>query len=204
MQLNDGVMAPGTRERMIARENALRAARNSGTAVASAEYVNGVPMPHTTGAMAPTGIQPALFSLANYIRAGFKFVGGGINEPDYARQYFSNVFNDWNRRFGMPLNWSTGTPAATTAVQPAPTVTDTKAEITVSTLAPVTTTTAAASTTTATGESTSPPVVYYQPYTVTDYYGATSTESDAAPAASGFKLSPGLILAALSFLIFKG
>lgn len=91
-----------------ARENELRTARNTKTAIASDASVGGVPLPYVTGAMAPQGVsQPGLMSLANYIRAGFRFTGEGINSAEYARNNadFVRLFEDWRARFGMPINW---------------------------------------------------------------------------------------------------
>lgn len=97
--------ATSTKDKSIIRENELRTARNTGTAVASDEYANGIPLPWVTGAMAPSGNQPAYMSLKNYIKNGFKFEGGGINDAAYAKANFMRVFEDWKTRFGMPLTW---------------------------------------------------------------------------------------------------
>ncbi len=97
--------APTAKERSRIIENERRTARNTQTAIASHQSVNGIPLPYVTGAMAPPGHQPAYMSLKNYINNGFAFQGEGINEKAYAKQRFMIVFEDWKTRFGMPLEW---------------------------------------------------------------------------------------------------
>lgn len=93
------------RERRMILQKEVNAASNTGTAVPSFDDFNGVPLPRVFGAGTPTGNRPAFYSLYNYIKAGFKFTGEGINESAYANKNFSVVFADWADRFGMPLNW---------------------------------------------------------------------------------------------------
>lgn len=103
--LQQWIAEPDINKRRQIKQAAFNKARNAGLAFESESTVNGVPMPTVTGAWMPTGNQPAFYSLANYIQLGFRFSGGGIHDPEYAKQRFRAVFEDWAAKYGMPLNW---------------------------------------------------------------------------------------------------
>lgn len=96
---------PDPVKRRNIKQSAFNKAKNAGLAFESESTVNGIPLPEVFGAWMPPGNQPAFYSLANYIKLGFKFSGSGIHEPGYAKAVFRPVFEDWAAKYGMPLNW---------------------------------------------------------------------------------------------------
>jgi len=96
---------PDPVKRRNIKQSAFNKAKNSGLAFESEKTMNGVPLPEVFGAWMPPGNQPAFYSLANYIKLGFRFSGEGIHEPGYAKATFRRVFEDWAAKYGMPLNW---------------------------------------------------------------------------------------------------
>lgn len=96
---------PDATKRRNIKQSAFNKAKNAGLAFESETTVNGVPLPEVFGAWMPPGNQPAFYSLANYIKLGFRFSGEGIHEPGYAKATFRRVFEDWAAKYNMPLNW---------------------------------------------------------------------------------------------------
>lgn len=96
---------PDAKKRRAIKQRAFNKANAAGLAFESESTLNGVPLPETFGAWAPTGNRPAFYALANYIKLGFRFSGEGIHAPAYVKANFRAVFEDWAAKYGMPLNW---------------------------------------------------------------------------------------------------
>lgn len=103
---------PAEKSRIVTRERNYRNA--TGTAMQSRRVINGVPVPYTGGDyIIGHPNKPGLQNLAGYIERGFKFcdqvpgwdVRFGNCTADTAKQRDRAMFEDYARRFNMPLNW---------------------------------------------------------------------------------------------------